>query len=89
MSYIVTLTEADAAAEYLSEKQVWHTVLATGTHQELNWVKYEANLNGCSVRGRWPPAIFFPNAAATIDTRCLLMANSGTDFPSKFIAGIK
>ena len=41
MSYIVTQAEADAAAEYLSETQVWHTVLATGTHQELNWVKYE------------------------------------------------
>ena len=40
MSSIVTLAEADAAAEYISEFQVWHTVVATGTHQELNWVKY-------------------------------------------------
>jgi quercetin dioxygenase-like cupin family protein len=40
MSSIVTLAEAVAAAEYFSESQVWHTVVATGTHQELNWVKY-------------------------------------------------
>lgn len=40
MSSIVTLAEADAAAEYISKFQVWHTVVATGTHQELNWVKF-------------------------------------------------
>ncbi len=40
MSSIVTLAEADAAAEYISEFQVWHAVVATGTYQELNWVKY-------------------------------------------------
>ena len=28
MSSIVTLAEADAAAEYISEFQVWHTVVA-------------------------------------------------------------
>ncbi len=40
MSSIVTLAEADAAAEYISKFQAWHTVVATGTHQELNWVKF-------------------------------------------------
>ncbi len=41
MSHIVALTEAYEAAKYYPEMQVWHTVLATGTNQELNWVKFQ------------------------------------------------
>lgn len=41
MAHIITLAEADKAASYFPDMQVWHTVLAAGTHQELNWVKFE------------------------------------------------
>lgn len=42
MPSIVTLAEADAAATFYPDMQVWFTNLATGTHQELNWVKFVA-----------------------------------------------
>jgi quercetin dioxygenase-like cupin family protein len=42
MSSIVTLAETEASAEYFSGMQVWwNSGLATGTHQELNWAKFE------------------------------------------------
>ena len=42
MSNIVSLSEAEASAEYFPDMQVWwNSELATGTHQELNWVKFE------------------------------------------------
>ncbi len=40
MGNIITLTEANAAAKHIPELKAWHTVLATGKHQELNWVKF-------------------------------------------------
>lgn len=42
MPSIVTLAEANAAAMFYPDMQVWFTNLATGTHQELNWVKFVA-----------------------------------------------
>ncbi len=43
MSSIVTLVEAEASAEYFPDMQVWwKSQLAIGTHQELNWVKFDA-----------------------------------------------
>ncbi len=42
MSNIITLAEADAAATFFPDMQVWwNGRLATGTHQELCWVKFE------------------------------------------------
>ncbi len=42
MSNIVSLSKAEAEAKFLPKIQVWwNSRLATGTHQELNWVKYE------------------------------------------------
>ncbi|MGB1008700.1 MAG: cupin domain-containing protein [Thiolinea sp.] len=40
MSNIITLDEAEATAKHIPELQAWHAVLATGNHQELNWVKF-------------------------------------------------
>ena len=40
MSNIITLEEAEATAKHIPELQAWHAVLATGNHQELNWVKF-------------------------------------------------
>ena len=47
MSNIVTLSEADAAAEYVPDMKVWVSVLTTGKHQELIWAKFEPG-------GRYP-----------------------------------
>lgn len=41
MPHIVTLAEADAQATYYPHIPVWHTRLAAGAHQELNWIKFE------------------------------------------------
>ena len=42
MSNIVSLSKAEASAEYFPDMRVWwNSELATGTHQELNWVKFE------------------------------------------------
>ncbi len=41
MSNIITLIEATAAAEHIPKFKAWHAVLATGKHQELNWVKFD------------------------------------------------
>ena len=40
MPNIVTLNEAEAVATHYSDAQVWFATLATGTYQELNWVKF-------------------------------------------------
>jgi quercetin dioxygenase-like cupin family protein len=42
MSNIVSLSDAEASAEYFPDMQVWwNSELATGTHQELNWARFE------------------------------------------------
>ena len=42
MSNIFSLSEAEASAEYFPDMQVWwRSKLASGAHQELNWVKFE------------------------------------------------
>ena len=41
MSNIISLTEADAAAEYFPEMQVWYTLLTGGAHQDLHWCKFK------------------------------------------------
>ncbi|MEM7226930.1 MAG: cupin domain-containing protein [Pseudomonadota bacterium] len=42
MSNIVTLSEAEASSKFFPEEQVWwNSELASGTHQELNWAKFE------------------------------------------------
>lgn len=41
MPNIVTLSEADAAAEYVPEMKVWVSVLNTTEHQELIWARFE------------------------------------------------
>jgi len=38
---IVTLKEANASAVYRPELNLWANRLIMGTHQELNWVKFE------------------------------------------------
>ena len=42
MPNIVTAADAETAADYYSEFEVWHSNVATGTHQEVNWVKFKA-----------------------------------------------
>ena len=42
MSKIITLTEAEAAAKPVPGLPAQHALLATGQHQELNWVKFAA-----------------------------------------------
>jgi len=45
MANIISLSEAEAATEFSPDMRVWHTVLATGTHQELIWAKFEPDGN--------------------------------------------
>ena len=45
MANIITLAEAGADAKFYPDMKVWHSVLATGTHQELNWAKFEPDGN--------------------------------------------
>lgn len=41
MSNIITLSEADAAAEFYPDMKVWTSRLTRGKHQELIWAKFE------------------------------------------------
>ena len=45
MPNIIKLSEAEAATEFSADMRVWHTVLATGAHQELIWAKFEPDGN--------------------------------------------
>lgn len=45
MPNIITLAEAEKASTFFPDMKVWHSTLAVGALQELNWAKFEPDGN--------------------------------------------